>query len=79
MSTEDFSELTRAEDIFLGALGFGEGARLSKIFLKDKAIELSGTFADGETFSAIFDEEVGALETWALDILKQAGLVETLR
>jgi hypothetical protein len=69
---KDFlDERTRAEDIILGSLGFGEEATLLEIHRTSEGFEGTGQWSDGEDFS--FESEEGValddLEDWALNIL----------
>jgi len=76
-SSEELSEISRSEDILLGAMGFSEDARLKRVVVKREEVFLEGSFtSDGETFVSKFDGEFGPLESWALEILKAAGRVE---
>ena len=75
-SSDELSELSRAEDIFLGALGFADDASLVKVILKEGDIVIEGVFrSDGEKFSVHYDCERGELEDWAIVVLKKAGRV----
>ena len=72
----ELSDLCRAEDILLGALGYSDDAQLEKVLIAGSEINLHGKFlSDGEKFEAIYDCEIGPLENWAIDILKKAGKV----
>lgn len=59
----------RAEDIILGALGFGEDARIATIQRTDKGFVGTGVFTDGEVFEFESDEDLDELEEWALKVL----------
>lgn len=78
MSTEEeLSDLSRAEDILLGAMGYSDDAKLEKVKILGEQIFLNGAFrSDGESFSVKFDCERGKLEDWALEILRKVGKVE---
>ena len=75
-ATEEFSELSRAEDILLGSMGYGEGAKLANVTIAGDQITLHGEFSDGEAFSADIDQELSDLEHWALNILEASRRVE---
>ena len=60
----------RAEDILLGALGFGEEASILKVARTEDGFSGVGAWPDGETFEFESDEAPSELETWALEILK---------
>lgn len=62
-------EKTRAEDILLGALGFGETAGILSIEIVPKGYQGTGVWADGEKFEFESDDELSPLEHWALDVL----------
>lgn len=75
-SKEDLSDLSRAEDILLGAAGYDEDACLDQVRIHGQEIILEGHFrSDGEKFSTAFDCECGNFEEWALEILKSDGRV----
>ncbi len=63
---------TRAEDIILGSLGFGEDARLISIERTSEGFVGTGVWADGESFTFKNDDEVDPLQEWALSILFSA-------
>lgn len=67
---EDFlTEKTRAEDIILGSLGFGEDARIVSIKRTNDGFIGVGKFSDGETFEFVNDDELDDLQIWALQVL----------
>lgn len=71
---DDFlEEVTRAEDILLGGLGFGEEARIVTISLTGDRFFGTGCWSDGETFVFESEDELSELDRWAVEILKQAG------
>ena len=73
---DELSELSRAEDILLGALGYSDDAKLEEVHLTEHEITLHGIFlSDGEKFVVNYDCECGALEEWAIEILRKAGKV----
>ena len=63
------SERVRAEDILLGALGFGEDAKITSIQKTDFGFSGVGQYRDGESFSFQNEEDMTPLEAWALSIL----------
>ena len=68
--TDDFlDEKTRAEDILLGSLGFGEDAHIGHIERAGDGYRGRGCFADGEEFDFESEDELGDLEEWALSVL----------
>ena len=74
--SDELSEISRAEDILLGALGYSDDAKLDKISLSGDEITIHGTFhSDGEKFVTIYDCDRGQLEDWAVEVLKKAGRV----
>ena len=66
---------TRAEDIILGALGFGEEAKIVSIKKAINGNAFSGVarWADGEQFEFHSDEELSEIEIWALNILLETN------
>ena len=67
---DDFlNERTRAEDILLGALGFGEEAKILSIEVTPNGYRGKGRWADGELFNFESDSEPDELEVWALKVL----------
>lgn len=66
---DDLSPETRAEDILLGSLGYGEEARVVSIERTATGYRGVGTWPDGERFTFENDDELGALEIWALQLL----------
>lgn len=69
MSDEKIDERTRAEDILLGSLGFGEGAKIISVELTDAGYRGIGQFEDGEQFEFESEDEIDALQRWALGIV----------
>ena len=69
MAEDCLNEKTRAEDILLGALGFGEEASLSSIERTGDGYKGIGEWGDGESFEFESDDEPSKLELWALEIL----------
>ncbi len=68
--TEDFlDESIRAQDILLGALGFGEEARILKVAQTECGYSGMGAWPDGEEFEFESTDEPSELELWALEIL----------
>jgi hypothetical protein len=56
----------RAEDVLLGSLGFSEGARIISIKRVAEGFAGVGEFSDGEQFDFRSEDELSALERWAL-------------
>ncbi|MFM1847265.1 MAG: hypothetical protein RL417_739 [Pseudomonadota bacterium] len=72
MAESFLNEVNRAEDILLGALGFGEDASIVSVELTpDGFYRGIGRFGDGETFDFTSDIEADDLERWAIGILAQ--------
>lgn len=75
MGEKFLSEENRAEDILLGALGFGEDASIVSVELTDDGFYRGvGKFGDGETFDFTSDIEADELERWAIGILSQRAV-----
>jgi hypothetical protein len=66
---DDLSPETRAEDILLGSLGYGEEARVVSLERTATGYRGVGTWPDGEQFTFENDDELGELEIWALELL----------
>jgi hypothetical protein len=66
---DDLSPETRAEDILLGSLGYGEEARVLSLERTKNGYRGVGKWPDGEQFTFENDDELGDLEIWALDLL----------
>jgi hypothetical protein len=62
-------ERTRAEDIILGSLGFGEEATIISIEASNDGFRGQGRWSDGQTFEFASEEELSELESWAIRIL----------
>ncbi len=74
--SEELTELVRAEDIFLGALGLSDDACLEKLIERKDRIFVLGSFkSDEEPFELEFDLDIGELELWAIKVLKEKGKV----
>jgi len=69
MPEDCLDERTRAEDILLGSLGFGEEAKLLSVEKTACGYRGKARFSDGEVFDFESEEEPGNLENWALDVL----------
>lgn len=69
MSADGFDDRSRAEDVLLGSLGFGEEAQLLKIERCGDGYRGNATWPDGETFEFQSEEIVTDLERWALSVL----------
>lgn len=61
--------LVRAEDIILGALGFGEAASLVSIFQNNDGYTGIARFDDGEEVEFQSDGEVSDVERWAIEVI----------
>ena len=74
---DDFlSEKNRAEDILLGALGYGEGAHIISIervapdnLTSTCSFKGKGRYDDGEEFDFESDFDLSELDVWALGVL----------
>lgn len=73
LSKEDdwLNEKNRAEDIILGALGYGQDAKILNIKKDEYGFQVNGEFSDGEKFQSIYQDELSKLEMWAILILQQ--------
>ena len=70
MAKEDcLKERTRAEDIILGSLGFGEDASIVEIRRSDSGFVGVGRWNDGQTFEFSSEDQLSTLEEWALRVL----------
>lgn len=69
MADEFLNEITRAEDILLGALGFDGDASIVSLRVTEAGYEGEGVWPDGETFSFESDWEPDELELWAISIV----------
>ncbi len=56
----------RAEDIILGALGFGEDASIVSIAIDGDGFRGIGRWSDGEEFSFENEDTPSELEKWAI-------------
>jgi hypothetical protein len=63
---DDLSPQTRAEDILLGSLGFGEEAKIKSIEKTVIGYRGVGIWPDGEEFIFECEEELDSLQAWAL-------------
>jgi len=63
-------ERVRAEDILLGALGFGEEAQIIEISRSSDGYRGRGRWLDGEEFDFQSEDELSELEQWALGVLE---------
>ena len=66
---QELSPETRAEDIILGSLGFGEEARIVSIERTPSGYRGVASWPDGERFSFENDDDLSELDEWALGIL----------
>lgn len=69
MKDELLDERKRAEDILLGALGFGEDARILEIQRTEQGYMGKGVWSDGDEFTFVSEEALSELEEWALHLL----------
>jgi len=70
---DDFlEETTRAEDIILGGLGFGEEAKIVEICFQGEGFTGTGAWTDGVEFEFSSDDELTALEQWAIQVLQKS-------
>ena len=76
MARDGLDEDTRAEDIILGALGYGEDAKIISLELGTEGYSGVGAFGDGEEFGFESEFELDALQRWAVGVvLKRLGEV----
>ena len=74
MSKERYlDQRTRAEDIILGALGFGEDASIISIKKDATGFVGVGRWPDGEVFEFQSEDEATEIELWALGVLTASG------
>jgi len=66
---DDLSPETRAEDVLLGSLGFGEEARILSIEKTSDGYRGIGVWPDGEQFDFASDDELDELQQWALQFV----------
>ncbi|MFN4894251.1 MAG: hypothetical protein ACK5GN_11930 [Pseudomonadota bacterium] len=66
---EDLSPHSRAEDILLGSLGFGEEASILTIEKTNHGYRGVGVWPDGEKFQFENDDELDDLQRWALKVI----------
>jgi hypothetical protein len=69
LNPDVLTEEMRAEDILLGSLGYGEGARIVKVHSTPEGYSGVGKFTDGEEFEFISDTPPDELQRWALGIV----------
>ena len=65
---DDLSPQTRAEDILLGSLGFGEDARIVSIEPTETGYRGMGVWICGEEFSFESEDDLDPLQLWALGV-----------
>lgn len=71
---DDLSPQSRAEDILLGSLGFGEEAKILSVERTPQGYRGVGVWPDGEKFKFENDDELDPLQVWALGVvIKSAG------
>lgn len=66
---DELSPHVRAEDILLGSLGFGEEAKIVTVERRTIGYRGVGVWPDGEEFVFECDEEIDALQEWALTLI----------
>lgn len=66
---DGLDERTRAEDILLGSLGFGEGATILSLERCGRGYAGRGRYSDGEEFEFSSDDELDQLQEWALLVI----------
>lgn len=71
--TDDLNEVTRAEDILLGSLGYGEGASIIAVESTSSGYAGTAQWDDGQIFEFRSEEELSDLEAWALEVLSAAS------
>lgn len=64
--SEELTPQGRAEDILLGSLGYGEEARIIRVEKTTIGYRGVGAWPDGEQFAFECEEELDALQEWAL-------------
>ena len=67
---DDLSPRSRAEDILLGSLGFGEDAKLVSVKRTELGYCGEGVWPDGEKFQFENDDQLDDLQVWALEVLE---------
>lgn len=67
---DDFlNERSRAEDVLLGSLGFGEEARIVSVNRTEQGYRGCGAWADGDTFEFESTDGFDDLIEWALGVI----------
>lgn len=69
MTQDGLDEHTRAVDILLGSLGFGEDASLVSVERTPEGYRGVGSWSDGEQFDFESDFDLEDLHLWALSVL----------
>jgi hypothetical protein len=69
---EQLDEITRAEDILLGALGFDGDAKIITLVCDAEGYRGTGSWPDGDSFDFSSDWTPDELELWAIEILQKA-------
>ncbi|MCB9030216.1 MAG: hypothetical protein H6619_04130 [Deltaproteobacteria bacterium] len=69
MKDDFLDERIRAQDILLGALGFGEEASILSLEPTEDGYRGIGAWEDGEQFEFESEESLTDLERWAISIL----------
>jgi hypothetical protein len=76
MMEQGLDEKTRAEDILLGPLGYGEDAHIIWVERSGRGYCGAGRFSDGEEFEFASAEELSELELWALEVLARLRVMK---
>lgn len=71
MADSFLNEVTRAEDILLGALGFDGDAAIIALSITEDGYHGEGQWPDGDTFTFESEWEPDDLEKWALSIIER--------
>ncbi len=71
MADDCLDEVTRAEDVLLGALGFDADARIIAITKTEAGFSGLGQWSDGESFEFESEDELSDLERWAVEVLME--------
>lgn len=69
VAKDGLDEHTRAVDIILGSLGFGEEAELISVERTPEGYRGVGSWSDGEEFEFESDIDLDDLHEWALTVL----------
>ncbi len=69
MADDCLDERTRAEDILLGSLGYGEDAKIISIEKTPDGFKGLARYSDGEECTFKSEFELDELDSWALQVL----------